>query len=101
MTLPPFNSLPAWATILALALHVFAGIAAGALYFRGLGWSTRRFAGGGGAGMLALSGVLRLALLGMLLALVAQEGARPLLVTSLGVLIARAIVVRRVKEAAP
>ena len=100
MTLPSFDSLPAWATVPMAALHVVAGIAAGALYFRWLWWSTRRFAHGG-AWMLALSGVLRLVVLGLLLALIAREGALPLLATTLGVLLARAIVVRRVKAAAP
>ncbi|HKM64164.1 MAG TPA: ATP synthase subunit I [Acidisphaera sp.] len=101
MTLPSFDSLPVWATVPMLALHVVAGIGAGAVYFRGLWWSTRRFAGGGGTVMLALSGVLRLAALGVLLALIAREGALPLLATTLGVLFARAIAVRRVKVAAP
>ena len=43
----------------------------------------------------------RFALLGGLLTLASLEGALPLLVMALGVLIARSAVMRRVREAAP
>jgi hypothetical protein len=43
----------------------------------------------------------RYALLGGLLTLASLEGALPLLMMALGVLIARSVVVRRVREAAP
>ena len=43
----------------------------------------------------------RFALLGVLLTLASLEGALPLLVMALGVLIARSVVMRRVREVAP
>ena len=46
-------------------------------------------------------GLGRFILLGGLLALAALEGALPLLAMALGVLIARPMVMRRVREAAP
>jgi hypothetical protein len=68
---------------LSSAAHLTAGIVLGFLYFRSLWWNTCRFTGGGRVTLASL------------------EGALPLLMMALGVLIARSVVVRRVREAAP
>ena len=81
--------------------NLAAGIALGTLYFRGLWRNVRRFAGGGGAAATIALMIARFALLGGLLTLASLEGALPLLVMALGVFIARAAVVRRVRRAAP
>ena len=84
--------------------HLAAGFALGVLYFRGLWWSARRFtgacAGGGRATTIALM-IGRFALLAGLLTLASLEGALPLLVMALGVLVARSAVMRRVREVTP
>jgi F1F0 ATPase subunit 2 len=70
------------------------GIAAGLLHFLLLRWNTRLFIT---AGALRAIGVqaLRLAALAGVLVLAARLGAMPLLLTALGVMIARQIVVSR------
>jgi len=70
------------------------GIAAGLLHFLLLRWNTRLFIT---AGALHAFGVqsLRLAALAGVLLLAARLGAMPLLLTALGVMIPRQIVVRR------
>ena len=73
----------------------------GVLYFRGLWWNARRFAAGGRATTTIALMIGRFVLLGGLLTLASLEGALPLLVMALGVLIARSVVMRRVREAAP
>jgi hypothetical protein len=76
----------------------------GVLYFRALWWSARRFtgacAGGGRATTIALM-IGRFALLAGLLTLASLEGALPLLVMTLGVLVARSAVMRMVREVTP
>ena len=81
--------------------HLAAGIVLGVLYFRSLWWNARRFTGGGRATTTIALMIGRFALLGGLLTLASLEGALPLLVMALGVLIARSVVMRRVREAAP
>jgi F1F0 ATPase subunit 2 len=101
MSFPSFALLPAWAAFLSLAAHLAAGIALGTLYFGSLWWSARRFGGAGRATTTIVLMVGRFALLGGLLTLASLEGALPLLVVALGVLIARSVVMRGVREAAP
>jgi F1F0 ATPase subunit 2 len=96
-----FAGLPPWAMALDLLAHLTAGIALGILYFRGLWRNVRRFAGGGRAAAIIALMIGRFALLGGLLTLASLEGALPLLVMTLGVFIARAVVMRRVRQAAP
>jgi F1F0 ATPase subunit 2 len=78
-----------------LATYFAAGILLGLLYFGGLWWNARLFAAGGHAttSILLLAG--RVALLGGLLTLASLQGAGPLLAMALGVLIARALAMRR------
>ena len=78
-----------------LAAHLIAGSLLGLVHFRGLWWNARLFTAGGRATTAILLMVGRIALLGGLLTLASLEGAAPLLVTALGVLIARAVIVRR------
>ena len=83
-----------------LVLHFIGGMALGALYFCGLWWNTRMF---GEAGRLLQAIALliaRVSLLAGLLAMSALEGALPLLVVVLGVLAARAVVMRRIRRVA-
>jgi F1F0 ATPase subunit 2 len=101
MSFLTFDVLPVWAMLLSLSAHLTAGIVLGVLYFRGLWWSARRFTGGGRAATTIALMLGRFALLGGLLTLASLEGALPLLVMTLGVLIARSAVVRRVREVAP
>jgi F1F0 ATPase subunit 2 len=101
MNFHSFDILPPWALYLSLAAHLAAGIALGVFYFRSLWWNARRFAGGGRAITVVALMIGRFALLGGLLTLASLEGALPLLMMALGVLIARPVVMRRVREAAP
>jgi len=86
---------------LSSAAHLTAGIVLGFFYFRSLWWNTRRFTGGRRVTTTIALMIGRYALLGGLLTLASLEGALPLLMMALGVLIARSVVVRRVREAAP
>jgi len=90
-------------TILAplLLANLLGGLLLGWLYF-GLIWrSARLFAQGGGLRLLLLTGLGRLAALALALLLAALEGALPLLVVAAGMLIARALYLRRVRRQAP
>lgn len=81
-----------------ITLWLVAGIVAGIAYFTSIWWSTRQFANGGRlAATLALA-LLRLMLLGGLLALASFQGAGPLLAMALGVVVARFAVMRRLRE---
>lgn len=101
MTWLAFAHLSAWAMVLSLVLHLAAGFGLGLLYFRGVWWNVRLFASGGRVVTAIALGLGRFILLGGLLALAALEGALPLLAMALGVLVARPLVMRRVREAAP
>jgi F1F0 ATPase subunit 2 len=101
MSLPSYDELPPWAMLLSLAAHLAVGIMVGTLYFRALWWNTRRLALGGRATTAIALSVGRFVLLGGLLLLASREGALPLLILALGVLLARFVVMRRVREAAP
>jgi F1F0 ATPase subunit 2 len=101
MSLPSFESLPAWALPLCLAAHLAAGIVLGFLYFRGLWWNVCHFIRGGRASTTVALMVGRLVLMGALALLASLEGAPPLLALALGVFIARGAVMRRIRETAP
>ena len=101
MSLASFDGLPVWAMLLSLGAHLAAGVMLGVLYFRALWWNTRRFALGGRVTTTIALMIGRLGLLGGVLTLASLEGALPLLVMALGILIARSAVMRRVREAAP
>jgi F1F0 ATPase subunit 2 len=81
-----------------LAIHFTAGILLGVIYFRGLWWNARLLASGG---HLATSIALllgRFALLGGILTLASLEGALPLLVMAMGILVARYAVMRGLRN---
>lgn len=101
MIFPSFNALPAWAEVVSLVTHLGTGMVLGILYFRGLWWSIRRFFDGGNLVATIALMIGRFVLLGSLMALASLEGALPLLVMALGVLAARAAVIRRVREVTP
>lgn len=84
-----------------LAAHFAAGLALGAVYFLALWRSARLFGEGGGAIAVLALALGRIALLGGALTLASFEGAPRLLTMAAGALVAREIVVRRVKGAAP
>jgi F1F0 ATPase subunit 2 len=101
MSLLSFSTLPGWTAILALAIHLVAGTALGMLYFRGLRSNVRRLTAD--ERLITTIGLMigRFVLLGVLLTLASLEGALPLLVMALGVLVGRAIFMRSVREFAP
>jgi len=78
----------------AAAAFVALGFAAGTLFFALLRWNASLYMRGGGLALGVAIQVVRLAAVGGLLALVALHGAVPLLLTTLGLLIARPIVLR-------
>lgn len=96
MTLPAFDTLPAWAMAAVLLVHSGLGFALGLASLFGL-WRTVRGGIGGGRLKAALGAMLaRLALVGAVLALTSFEGAGPLLATAFGVIAARSWAVRRI-----
>jgi hypothetical protein len=76
------------------AAFVAAGALAGLVYFGLLRWNTMLYLGGNRAGAGAALHIVRLAALAALLMLTATCGALPLLLTALGLLIARPLVMR-------
>ena len=100
MSISWLSGPPGWAAALVLLLHFAAGIVLGIVYFRGLWWNARLFAEG--ASLKVTIGLLigRFVLLGVLLTLASLEGAMPLLVMALGVLVARFAVMHRLKRLA-
>lgn len=100
MSVWSFDNLPAWAMFFSLGVHLAAGIALGLFYFRAVWWSARLFAQGGRAATMIVLIAGRFVGLGGLLALASLEGALPLLIMALGVLIARSAVMRRRGEIA-
>lgn len=96
-----FENLPSWAMLLSLAAHLAAGIALGIFYFHAVWWNARLFALSGRATTAVALVIGRFVLLGGLLTLASFEGALPLLVMALGLLIARSGVMRRFREATP
>jgi F1F0 ATPase subunit 2 len=101
MSIASFDMLPAWSEPLGLAAHLGAGLALGILYFRSLWWSACRFTSRGSLVPTIALMIGRLVLIGGVLTLASLEGALPLLMTTLGVLIARFAVMRGIREVAP
>lgn len=75
------------------------GLVAGGLYFALLRWNTSLYARPGRVWIAAALQAGRMAALGGLLYLAALSGALPLLLTALGIVIARPIVMRLTAEA--
>ena len=92
-------SLPPLPMVLALAAHLFTGVLLGVVYFRALWWNVQLMGHGGRTA--AAIGLLigRVALMIGLLGLASRDGALPLLLMALGVLLGRAFVVRRLRRA--
>lgn len=90
-----FGHFPLWGLGLA---HFGVGLGLGILYFRGMWWNIRLFAGERRMTIAIVLGLVRFALLAGVLTAVSREGALPLLLTALGVLIARPIVTRMVRK---
>jgi F1F0 ATPase subunit 2 len=101
MSLPLFEMFPAWVKVVGLAAHLAAGIALGAIYFRSLWWNVCQYMGGAPVVVTIALTIGRFVLLGGLLALASRQGAPPLLMLSLGVMIGRSVVMGRVGEIAP
>jgi F1F0 ATPase subunit 2 len=100
MTSLYFNGLPTWEMLISLTAHLAAGIMLGVIYFRSLWWNTRRVAKGGRVATTIAVMIGRFVILGAVLSLASLEGALPLLVMALGVLIARSVVMRNIREIA-
>ena len=101
MTSLSFSNLSAWGTCLSLAAYLAAGIAVGVIYFRSLWWNARRFTAGDRTATTIAVMIGRFVVLGVVLTLASLEGALPLLLMALGVLIARSVVVRQIGEVTP
>jgi F1F0 ATPase subunit 2 len=101
MTSLSLSNLPSWATFLSLAAHLAAGVIVGALYFRSLWWNARRFTAGDRTATTIAVMIGRFVVLGVVLTLASLEGALPLLLMALGVVIARFIVIRQIREITP
>jgi uncharacterized membrane protein (UPF0136 family) len=70
------------------------GLLAGTLHFALLRWNTSLYAGPGRIGLGAALQVVRIGVLAGLLVVAARQGALPLLLMALGVLVARPVVMR-------
>jgi F1F0 ATPase subunit 2 len=101
MTSLSLNNLPNWATLLSLAAHLAAGIMVGVLYFRSLWWNARRVTAGNRMSTTIAVMIGRFVILGTVLTLASLEGALPLLLMALGIVIARFLVMRRIREITP
>ncbi len=87
--------------ILVLIACLALGIVVGGVYFDAMWWSAELFAAGGRIPLAVALVAGRFGLIAATLAVVAiRGGALPLLMTALGVVIARAVAVRRVKAMA-
>jgi F1F0 ATPase subunit 2 len=95
------TDLPAWAGMLFLTTHLAAGFMLGLIYFEGVWWNARLFAEGRWIAAKIALALGRFLLLTGTLALTSLEGALPLLLTSLGVLVARPFVMRCISGALP
>ncbi len=93
--------VPEWPPLAALGTYLAAGMILGLLYFRALWWNVCQFAGGGRAGAVMSLMIGRFLLMAGCLLLVSLMGAVPLLAMLLGVLAARAVMMRRCAKAAP
>lgn len=94
-----FDALPLWAMVVSLMAHLAAGTWFGRLYFRSLWPITCRFIRGGHTVGTIVMMIGRFILLGGVLTLVSLEGAPPLLMVAIGILMARPMAMRWVREA--
>lgn len=101
MNLAFSHAPPEWAMLPILAACLIAGTGFGAVYFRTLWWTTRRFGADGRVTTTIALMAARFVVLGGVLFLASLAGAAPLLTMALGILVARFAVVRRVRATAP
>ncbi len=87
--------------LLMLGTNLVVGIVAGALYFGCVWWNARLFANGGRVTTTVLMMLGRLALMGGLLFMAVRQGAIPLLLMALGVLLGRFAVMRGSRASLP
>jgi hypothetical protein len=73
------------------------GLVLGGIYFYGVWRSARGFTTGAPMERMVLLSVGRLVLMGGVLALISRAGAMPLLATALGIVLARPLVMRRLR----
>ncbi|MBW4047149.1 MAG: ATP synthase subunit I [Proteobacteria bacterium] len=99
MNLGSIAMLPALPMLLALAAHLLVGMLLGVVYFRALWWNVHLMGHGGRKAAAIGLMVGRLTLMIGLLGLASRNGALPLLLMALGVLLGRALVVRRFRRA--
>ncbi len=99
MSILRFDDLPEWAMAASLAANFAAGAGVGLVYFRVLWWQAQLFATRRATLPMILLILGRFAILAGALALASLEGALPLLAAALGVLVARAAVMRSVRRA--
>ena len=90
-----------WLAVALLGLEFAAGIALGLVYFRTLWWTTQRLCTDGRPVLVITLMIGRFALLGGMLYLASLAGALPLLAVAGGILLARALLLRRVRATAP
>jgi len=100
MSFLSFDGLSVGAMPIIIGAHLIGGGAVGMLYFRGLWWNASLLSQGGRTAVAIILLVGRFALLGGVMMLASLEGALPLLVTALGVLIGRSAVMRSVGKVA-
>lgn len=97
------SDLAAWGVpaVPGLAAHFALGLAFGTLYFVGLWWNAGLLANDASRPAAIGLGIGRFVLLAGVLTLTSLEGALPLLLTALGVLAARPLVMLRIKAIVP
>ena len=78
--------------------YLAAGLCLGLLYFGGLWWNAHLMARPGSMRMALSVMAARFAMLGGALAMASWQGARPLLAMAFGIMVARFLVMRRVRE---
>jgi F1F0 ATPase subunit 2 len=88
-------------SIFSLAACLAGGTALGICYFQALWWNARLFARGGRTITAIALAIGRIVVLGGLLALASLQGAAVLLVTAMGVLLGRLIVIRALRQVGP
>ena len=93
------STVSLWALAIAPA-HLVGGLALGIAYFQSVRWTSNHLADGRGTVAAIVAIAVRFVLLAGTLTLISLEGAAPLLLTALGILAARAAVLRRARVSA-
>jgi F1F0 ATPase subunit 2 len=101
MSPPPFSDLRDCTALIGFGAYLGGGMLLGLLYFYALWWNVRQIARRSSATLAISLAIGRFLLLGGLLFLASLEGAMPLLLVALGILAARAMVMRQFLRVAP